>query len=50
MMLEYIGLDGRAGDLRRAIDAVYAEGRTLTPDQGGSARTSEFCEAVLAAI
>jgi isocitrate/isopropylmalate dehydrogenase len=50
LMLEYLGLDGRAHDLRRAIDAVYAEGRVLTPDQGGSARTSEFCDAVLAAI
>jgi isocitrate/isopropylmalate dehydrogenase len=50
MMLEYLNLATAARDLRRAIDAVYAHGRALTPDQGGSARTTEFCEAVLATI
>ena len=26
---------------------VYAEGKTLTPDQGGKAKTSEFARAVI---
>ena len=32
--------------LGRAVKEVYAEGKTLTPDQGGTASTTEFCEAV----
>jgi isocitrate/isopropylmalate dehydrogenase len=46
MMLEYLGFSGEAERLTNAIDAVYAEGRSLTPDQGGSASTTDFCEAV----
>jgi isocitrate/isopropylmalate dehydrogenase len=46
MMLEYLGLGEAAARLRRAIESVYAEGRTLTPDQGGNATTEAFCEAV----
>ena len=29
---------------------VYADGRALTPDQGGSATTPEFCAAVARAL
>jgi len=50
MMLEYLALNDKAADLRRAIDQVYAEGRALTPDQGGMASTLDFCNAVVAAI
>ncbi len=32
--------------LVRALEAVYAEGKNLTPDQGGAASSTEFCEAV----
>jgi isocitrate/isopropylmalate dehydrogenase len=46
MLLEHFGLDGDAARLRFAIDAVYSEGKTLTPDQGGSASTLEFCDEV----
>ncbi len=46
MMLEYLGQDEPAERLRGALARVYAEGETLTPDQGGSASTGEFCEAV----
>lgn len=46
MMLEHLGFAEDAERLRRALKRVYAEGRVLTPDQGGSARTEEFCEAV----
>jgi isocitrate/isopropylmalate dehydrogenase len=46
MMLEYLGFEEAARKLEAAIDRVYAEGRCLTPDQGGSASTGEFCRAV----
>jgi isocitrate/isopropylmalate dehydrogenase len=50
MMLQHLGLGDAAGRLTRAIDAVYAAGRALTPDQGGGASTREFCEAVFGAL
>ncbi|MEE9518578.1 MAG: isocitrate/isopropylmalate family dehydrogenase, partial [Candidatus Adiutricales bacterium] len=46
MMLEYLGFEEEAGRLKRALERVYAEGRSLTPDQGGSASTTRFCDAV----
>jgi isocitrate/isopropylmalate dehydrogenase len=46
MLLDYLGLGAEAARLEAAIDAVYAEGRHLTPDQGGRASTTEFCTAV----
>ena len=46
MMLSYLGMDEGATRLRDAIRRVYEEGRHLTPDQGGNATTTEFCEAV----
>lgn len=46
MMLEYLGLEQAAGRLDRAISQVYATGRTLTVDQGGTATTDEFASAV----
>ncbi len=50
MMLEHLGFDRDAVRLERAIARVYAEGSTLTPDQGGNASTSAFCEAVARAL
>ena len=47
MMLEYLGFEAEARRFERAVRRVYAEGRALTPDQGGSARTAEFTRAVL---
>ncbi len=49
MMLDYLRLVDEARRLEAAIDAVYADGRNLTPDQGGQASTRSFCKAVLAA-
>jgi isocitrate/isopropylmalate dehydrogenase len=46
LMLEYLGFVEAARRLETAVERVYAEGRRLTPDQGGSASTTEFCEAV----
>lgn len=46
MMLEYLGFEAAASRLEQAIVRVYAEGHPLTPDQGGSASTMDFCAAV----
>ena len=46
MMLDYLGFEAEARRLSRAIEAVYREGTHLTPDQGGTAKTIEFCNAV----
>jgi isocitrate/isopropylmalate dehydrogenase len=46
MLLEHLGFGESAARLCRAIEAVYAEGATLTPDQGGDATTIAFCDAV----
>lgn len=48
LMLEYLGYNDAAARLESAIARVYAEGRTLTPDQGGTATTTAFCTAVQA--
>ncbi len=47
MMLRYLGLSEQASNLESAIDAVYEVGRCLTPDQGGSASTEDFAQAVI---
>ncbi len=46
MMLEHLGHADAADLLLRAINAVTAEGRTLTPDLGGSATTRQVGLAV----
>jgi isocitrate/isopropylmalate dehydrogenase len=48
MMLEYLGFVAEARRFESAVRRVYAEGRALTPDQGGRSSTSEFTRAVLA--
>ena len=50
MMLDYLALSQAAGRLREAVRRVYAEGRALTPDQGGDASTTAFCAAVAAKL
>lgn len=50
MMLDYLGMEDAGRRLHAAVAAVYAKGDVLTPDQGGQASTTEFCEAVQAAI
>jgi len=47
MMLEYLGYVEQARCLESAIERVYREGTALTCDQGGSASTLEFVEAVI---
>ncbi len=46
LMLEYLGQTAAAVRLDQAIARVYAEGRALTPDQGGTSSTTAFCAAV----
>jgi isocitrate/isopropylmalate dehydrogenase len=50
MMLRHLGFAEAADSLDGAIRSVYAEGATLTPDQGGRASTPEFCDAIAARL
>ncbi len=50
MMLDYLDFGDQARRLEAAVTQVYAEGVTLTPDQGGGATTTEFCAAVHRAL
>jgi len=49
-MLDYLDFVPAAERLENAVYAVYAEGKHLTRDQGGSSSTLEFCEAVKAKL
>ena len=49
LMLEHVGLGAEAQRLQAAVGRVYRDGKTLTPDQGGAAKTKEMAQAVLAA-
>jgi isocitrate/isopropylmalate dehydrogenase len=49
LMLEHMGLDEEGRRLEAAVGRVYRDGKTLTPDQGGTAKTREVAQAVLAA-
>lgn len=50
MMLDYLSFENAATSLRRAIKKVYRDGKTLTPDQGGTSKTHEVCHAVQEAM
>jgi len=50
MMLEYLQFGEAARALVAAVEQVYARGAPLTADQGGTASTEEFRDAVAAAI
>ncbi len=50
MLLEHLGLEAPARRLDAAISRVYAEGRTLTRDQGGTASTEDFASALIEAL
>nr|MDO8100618.1 isocitrate/isopropylmalate dehydrogenase family protein [Candidatus Njordarchaeota archaeon] len=47
MMLEYLGMEKAASSLEEAIRQVYKEGKSLTYDQGGKTKTTEFAQTVL---
>jgi isocitrate dehydrogenase (NAD+) len=50
LMLAHLGERDAARSLQGAVERVYAEGRHLTGDVGGTAGTAEFTDAVLAAL
>jgi isocitrate dehydrogenase (NAD+) len=47
LMLAYIGERDAAARMQKAIEGVYAEGKHLTRDVGGTAGTDEFTRAVV---
>ena len=49
MMLDHAGLPAEAERLEAAVARVYRDGKHLTADQGGTARTRDMAQAVLAA-
>ncbi|MFT5393366.1 MAG: tartrate dehydrogenase/decarboxylase/D-malate dehydrogenase [Gammaproteobacteria bacterium] len=50
MMLEHLGEKQAADRLMKAVELVTADTRNHTPDLGGTARTADVTEAVIAAI
>jgi isocitrate dehydrogenase (NAD+) len=50
LMLAHLGERDAARRLQAAVEKVYADGRHLTGDVGGTAGTAEFTEAVIRAI
>jgi 3-isopropylmalate dehydrogenase len=48
LMFDYLGFTQASARLRSATYKVYSDGRTLTPDQGGSATSTEFTAAIAA--
>lgn len=46
LMLDHLGFGDAAARMEQAVSAVYASGKVLTPDQGGTATTTAFCSAV----
>ncbi|KAF2435337.1 hypothetical protein EJ08DRAFT_645656 [Tothia fuscella] len=50
MMLQHMGLNEHAEKIQTAIFKVLAEGKTITGDLGGKAKTAEYAEAVIKAL
>jgi isocitrate dehydrogenase (NAD+) len=50
MMLDHVKEPAAAARLQKAVEAVYAEGKHLTPDVGGKANTKGFTDAVIAKL
>jgi tartrate dehydrogenase/decarboxylase / D-malate dehydrogenase len=50
MLLDFLGLVKAATAVRQAVAAVLRAGKPRTPDLGGSAKTADVAEAVLAAL
>jgi len=49
LILEHMGMGAEAQRLEAAVGRIYRDGKTLTPDQCGIAKTREMAQAVLAA-
>jgi isocitrate dehydrogenase (NAD+) len=50
LMLDHIGERAAARRIESALETVYREGKHTTKDVGGTARTTEFTDAVIAAL
>ena len=50
MMLEHLGENETARRIRQAVDDVLAEKKCLTPDLGGTAKTEEYKDAIIAKL
>jgi isocitrate dehydrogenase (NAD+) len=50
MLLEHLGQGDRGVKVRRALETVIREGKTVTRDLGGSASTDEFSDAIIARL
>lgn len=50
MLLTHLGEKDAAHRLQSAVEKVYAEGKYLTGDVGGSSSTIEFTDAVVRAL
>lgn len=50
MMLEFLGQNDVAAKIRKAVDEVLNEGKVLTPDLHGTAKTEEYCDAIIAKL
>jgi isocitrate dehydrogenase (NAD+) len=50
LMLRHLGEDEAADQVKYAVHSVYVEGKHTTRDMGGTASTSEFADAVIAAM
>jgi isocitrate dehydrogenase (NAD+) len=50
MMLEHLGDHARADRIRRALETVVRQGKTVTRDLGGTANTDQFTDAIIASL
>jgi isocitrate dehydrogenase (NAD+) len=50
MLLEHLGQGERSVRVRRALERVIREGKTVTRDLGGTATTDEFSDAIIALL
>jgi isocitrate dehydrogenase (NAD+) len=50
LMLRHLDESAAADKVQKALEAVYSERKTLTRDVGGAAGTTQFADAVLAAM
>jgi isocitrate dehydrogenase (NAD+) len=50
MLLEHLGEGERGLRIRRALETVIREGKTVTKDLGGNASTDDFTDAVIARL
>jgi len=50
MLLEHLGQGDRGVRVRRALEAVVREGKTVTRDLGGTASTDDFTDAIIAKL